>query len=186
MCPSRWTAEAHTVVERENYGESQGGGWRWAKADYAANSMIIEGLPAQGPGGASGLPNSLTDFQTQSSLAKRPSIRQYTRQTLGTGTSRFSWASPGAQRVAVWASCAMLWETITGPIGVGLIRAERSSCWPTAACEAFLIRSPGGRLPHYSHPMLHPMLATFRPLALEAGNQNKRLAETFWATGNFR
>ncbi len=30
------------------------------------------------------------------------------------------------------------------------------------------------------------MLATFRPLALEAGNQNKRLAETFWATGNFR
>ncbi|MBC7076975.1 MAG: DUF1559 domain-containing protein [Synergistales bacterium] len=50
VCPSRRTAEAHTVVEKDDYGEYQGGGWRWAKADYAGNSMIIKGLPEQGPG----------------------------------------------------------------------------------------------------------------------------------------
>lgn len=44
ICPSRRRPEALEVVPMDAYGSYQGGGWHWAKTDYAANGYIITGL----------------------------------------------------------------------------------------------------------------------------------------------
>ena len=44
VCPSRRSAEAHEVVASDAWGSYVGGGWKWAKADYASNPLVIAGL----------------------------------------------------------------------------------------------------------------------------------------------
>ncbi len=47
ICPSRRSAEAHEVVAGDDYGTYEGGGWPWGKTDYAGNSLLVPGLPAE-------------------------------------------------------------------------------------------------------------------------------------------
>jgi len=44
ICPSRRPAEAHEVVPQDAWASYEGGGWEWAKADYASNPLVIAGL----------------------------------------------------------------------------------------------------------------------------------------------
>jgi prepilin-type processing-associated H-X9-DG protein len=45
MCPARRSAESFEVAASDAFGEYDGGGWKWAKADYAANAWVLAGLP---------------------------------------------------------------------------------------------------------------------------------------------
>jgi len=47
VCPSRRAADAHEVAASDEYGEYDGGGWRWGKSDYAGNSLLMAGLPEE-------------------------------------------------------------------------------------------------------------------------------------------
>lgn len=47
ICPSRRVAQSYAVTPEDAYGAYQGGGWSWAKADYAGNASIISGLVKQ-------------------------------------------------------------------------------------------------------------------------------------------
>ncbi len=48
VCPSRRSALAFAVVERDAYGAYVTGGWAWAKTDYAGNGQIFPLLAAGG------------------------------------------------------------------------------------------------------------------------------------------
>jgi len=48
FCPSRRSPVAQEVVDQDEWGEYRGGGWRWAKSDFAANADVISGLIEQG------------------------------------------------------------------------------------------------------------------------------------------
>jgi prepilin-type N-terminal cleavage/methylation domain-containing protein len=45
-CPSRRSAQAYAVVN-DSHGEYEGGGWSWAKSDYAGNALILTGQVVQ-------------------------------------------------------------------------------------------------------------------------------------------
>ncbi len=45
ICPSRRRAEAYLVASGDDYGNYNGGGWIWGKADYAGNSLLMPRLP---------------------------------------------------------------------------------------------------------------------------------------------
>lgn len=44
-CRSRRTARSSPVHKKDAWGEYEGGGWPWAKTDYAANAIIIANRP---------------------------------------------------------------------------------------------------------------------------------------------
>jgi prepilin-type N-terminal cleavage/methylation domain-containing protein/prepilin-type processing-associated H-X9-DG protein len=44
LCPSRRPAEAQ-LVANDQFGRYNGGGWKWGKTDYAANSLTIPNRP---------------------------------------------------------------------------------------------------------------------------------------------
>ncbi|HYT91084.1 MAG TPA: DUF1559 domain-containing protein [Gemmataceae bacterium] len=44
ICPSRREPLSYAVVDQDAYGAYNGGGWTWAKADYASNAYVITGL----------------------------------------------------------------------------------------------------------------------------------------------
>lgn len=44
VCPARREPQAVEVVASDANGAYAGGGWRWAKADYAANGYVVRGL----------------------------------------------------------------------------------------------------------------------------------------------
>lgn len=43
ICPSRRLAEAVEVAARDANGAYEGGGWKWAKTDYAGNGLLMPG-----------------------------------------------------------------------------------------------------------------------------------------------
>jgi prepilin-type N-terminal cleavage/methylation domain-containing protein/prepilin-type processing-associated H-X9-DG protein len=47
MCPGRRAALSYEVAASDAFGEYDGGGWTWGKADYAANAWVLAGLPGQ-------------------------------------------------------------------------------------------------------------------------------------------
>lgn len=49
VCPNRRPARAHEAVARDAYGAYDSGGWAWGKSDYAANALVIPGLPQVRP-----------------------------------------------------------------------------------------------------------------------------------------
>ncbi len=45
ICPLRRAALAFTVVEEDDWGRYNGGGWTWGKTDYATNMLTIFNRP---------------------------------------------------------------------------------------------------------------------------------------------
>ncbi|HID22752.1 MAG TPA: DUF1559 domain-containing protein [Planctomycetaceae bacterium] len=44
-CPSRRSAVAVEVASQDAYGRYEGGGWKWGKSDYAANTLVVGKRP---------------------------------------------------------------------------------------------------------------------------------------------
>jgi prepilin-type processing-associated H-X9-DG protein len=44
VCPSRRAAQARAPAD-DQYGRYQGGGWKWAPTDYAANALVVPNRP---------------------------------------------------------------------------------------------------------------------------------------------
>jgi prepilin-type N-terminal cleavage/methylation domain-containing protein len=45
ICPGRRSAGARPVVDGDQYGQYNGGGWTWGKSDYAVNLMAFDNRP---------------------------------------------------------------------------------------------------------------------------------------------